>query len=439
VRLGTPDSYGNVLGARQLLNGDWAKQIRSLPIFPTLATVISLLGAIDAMHVVRFLAPIIGLLLVLSVGYGIHRLTRHHAGALAGMFSLGAYTYTSNLQTTNIPEKIGKFYSDWWLQWLFTVTDSLNSSLIQQWAGGNLEIGAMFLMLGLGRTWDVSRGKYRRVAWVDAFCCWTIVAIASPNLLMISVAGGILLWVDGRLALSVCAIAWMILALLFAIPENPLTLDRSFLLTLPVGLSLLVGLFMIFASYCFYPLLRKSSQTVCIVLFFAIAVNFLLPISPKISYLEYDMSARKTLELRMQFPLKSWMVVAPIEQLAASYGAGWYEDLGLFVEKYAAKVEKDNFQFPYAVEHLFILVEKRPFRSSQTDASGLPYSVLSDHTYHYYRSSTGRASLQFQALNLCENYRRHHNQDVSIYYEDDSLRFYHFQLHKKLQTQVGSP
>ncbi|AFZ03363.1 hypothetical protein Cal6303_4460 [Calothrix sp. PCC 6303] len=438
VRLGTADGYGNVLVTRQLLNGDWAKQIRSLPIFSTLATVISLLGAIDAMHVVRFLAPIIGLLLVLSVGYGIHKLSRHDAGALAGMFSLGAYLYTSNLQTANIPDNTRKLFSDWWWQWLFTITDSLNSSLIQQWAGGNLEIGAMFLMLGLARTWDASRGKHRRVAWVDAFCCWTIVAIASPNLLMIAVAGGILLWVDGKLALSVCAIAWMILASLFAIPENPLILDRSFLLTLPVGLSLLAGLLIIFASYCLYPLLRKSSSIVCIVLFFAIAINFLLPISPKISHLEYDMSARKTLELRMQFPLKSWMVVAPIEQLAASYGAGWYEDLGLFVEKYADKVEKDNFKFPYAVEHLFILVEKRPFVSSKTDISGLPYSVLSDHTYHYYRSSTGRASLQFQALNLCENYRRHHNQDVSIYYEDDNLRFYHFQLDKKLKHQVGT-
>jgi hypothetical protein len=389
------------------------------------------------MHVVRFLAPIIGLLLVLSVGYGIQKLTRHHAGALAGMFSLGAYIYTSNLQTVKIPDNIGKLFSNWWLQWLFTVTDSLNSSLIQQWSGGDLEIGAMFLILGLGRTWDASRGKHRRVAWVDAFCCWTIVAIASPNLLIVGLAGGILLWVNGRLALTVCAIAWLMLALLVAIPQNPLALDRSFLLTLPVGLSLLAGLLLIFASYCLSPLLRRWSQTVCFILFLAIAINFLLPLSPKVSYLEYDMSARKTLELRMQFPLKSWLIVAPIEQLAASYGAGWYEDLGLFVEKYSSKVENNDFQFPYAIEHLFILVEKRPFVSSQAENSGLPYSVLSDHTYHYYRSSTGRTSLQFQALNLCENYRQHHNQDVSIYYEDENLRFYHVQLHEKNQRSTA--
>ena len=42
-----------------------------------------------------------------------------------------------------------------------------------------------------------------------------------------------------------------------------------------------------------------------------------------------------------------------------------------------------------------------------------------------YRSSAGRASVEFQTFDLCESYRRSHA-DASIYYEDETLRVYRF-------------
>jgi hypothetical protein len=174
------------------------------------------------------------------------------------------------------------------------------------------------------------------------------------------------------------------------------------------------------------------SEIICLILVFAIAINFLLPIPGKLSYLEYEMAARKTLELRVRFPIKRWVIVAPVEQLAESYGAGWYEDLGLFVEKYASKVSNPDFNFRYSVPNLFILVEKRPLVSGLSESQMLPYSVLSDPTYSHYRSSAGRASLEFTALQMCETYRHLHEKDVAIYYEDQDLRIYQVQLPEDL-------
>ena len=61
------------------------------------------------------------------------------------------------------------------------------------------------------------------------------------------------------------------------------------------------------------------------------------------------------------------------------------------------------------------------------EPSTLPNSILTDRTYRYYRSSAGRASLEFEALQMCETYRLNHP-DSEIYYEDLELRIYHFMV-----------
>ncbi len=139
------------------------------------------------------------------------------------------------------------------------------------------------------------------------------------------------------------------------------------------------------------------------------------------------MAARKSLELRHLFPRQSWTLAAPVEQLAEIYGSGWYEDLALFVEKYAASASKPEFNFPVSGKHLFIFVEKIPFVTFPHEPSVLPNSILGDRTYRYYRSSAGRASLEFEALQMCEAYRHNHPHS-EIYYENKELRIYHFEV-----------
>lgn len=425
LRFTNPDSYSLLLTTRQILAGDGNAQMQSFPAFSALAAVLSLLGAIDAMQVIRFLSPLLGCLLVLSVGYTIGVIAPSRIAVMGAMYSLGAYVFTSHIEIPN-------FAPNWVQQWLTTVTGGLNTSLIRQWAGGDLEIGVMCLVLGLGRAWEASRTKHRRIALIDTVCCLMIVAIIQPQLLILALCGGISFIGGGRFALTVVSIIWIVLALFLALPENAWGSTNTFLVTLPVGLSWLWGLLLTLTSWLLSLILGLWSEIVSLILMLAIAINFLLPLPPKISYLEYDMAARKTLELRIRFPLKRWLIVAPIEQLAESYGAGWYEDMGLFVEKYSSLVSKPNFHFRYSVPNLFIFVEKRPLVTGLGESQSLPYSVLSDPTYRYYRSSAGRASLQFTMLQMCETYRHLHEKDVAIYYEDQDLRIYQVQLPEEL-------
>lgn len=413
LRLGHPDSYRSLLESRQILAGTWP-QVNYLPVFSALVAFLSLLGSIDAMQVVRFLGPILGLLLALSVGYSVRALTCNGPAAIVATFSLGAYLFTSDIE---IPSAI----PSWYAQLFRTITDSLNSSLIRQWTGKELEIGAIFLLLALGCCCD----RNSKTAAIDTICCLTIVAMTAPILIILALIAAIGLIGGRRFGLTLVSMSWLSLAVLAAIPQTPFSWTQSFLLTLPVGLSLLVGLLFLIPISLLRLINDRWAESVCVVLFFVVSINFFLPLSTQPTYLEYEIAARKTLEIRNLFPAKSWTIVAPVEQLAESYGAGWYEDLGLFVEKYSAKIDKPGFKFPYYSPHLFVYVEKQPFVTLSQENKIVPYWLFADPTYRYYRSASGRASLQFEASKMCETYRRNHN-NVSIYYEDDRLRIYHF-------------
>jgi hypothetical protein len=52
------------------------------------------------------------------------------------------------------------------------------------------------------------------------------------------------------------------------------------------------------------------------------------------------------------------------------------------------------------------------------------FSILTDPTYHNYRSPAGRSSLEMAAMKLCERYTRLH--PGRIFYEDDNVRIYQF-------------
>jgi hypothetical protein len=419
LRFGEPDNYRTLLATRQILAGE-QPQTNYFPVMPALAAVISLLGAIDAMHVIRFLGPILGILLVLSAGYNVQTLTKNGSAALVTMFCLGVYLFSWHW---DIPSEL----PNWLQQWLRIVTEHLNSSLTRQWAGNELEIGSIFLLLAIACGSRAGGGKQRQSVWIDTVCCIAIVAMTAPILLILVLVGGIGLIGGRALAVALVAISWVLLGLLVAMHQEPFHWGQSFLLTLPIGLSLLWGLLFIFIAWLFRLVLGRWSETVCFMIIFAVSINFLLPLSAKVSYLEYEMAARKTLELRHRFPLKSWAIAAPVEQFAQSYGAGWYEDLALFVEKYAKDAGKANFQFPFSVPHLFIFGEKKPFIRTVPESQDIPYSLLSDPTYAHYRSAVGRASLQYQTLQMCEAYRRTHA-NASIYYEDEELRIYQVQL-----------
>lgn len=423
MRFANAESYQNLLLTRQIIQGD-RLQISSnfpIPVLATIAAFLSLLGSIDAIYIVRFLSPCLGIILIFSLGYCLHSLSKNGAAALVGMFSLSAYLFIT------LPEKLPGEISDYFQAILSNINYNLNTFLVRQWSFTNLEIGIIFLLLTLGLYRDFYRNQTypKFIPLINIIFALAIITITAPILLIIALVGILGIIVNDKLGLSLVTIIWLLLASLAAIPENPFTWNQIFLLTMPIALSLLTGIIFINLAKILGGILGKRSPIICLIVFFAISVNFLLPLNPKIQYLEYEITARKTLEIRRIFPIKTWTIVAPVEQLSQIYGAAWYEDLGIFVEKYAPKVSKSDFTFPIDTPHLFIFIEKRPFVTFSSEAIGLPYTTLSDITYQNYRSSAGRAKLQFEALNMCEAYRRNYP-NVSIYYEDENIRIYHF-------------
>ena len=106
-----------------------------------------------------------------------------------------------------------------------------------------------------------------------------------------------------------------------------------------------------------------------------------------------------------------------------TFGFGGYEDLAGFVQKYQHQVNDPDFEFKDAPEDYLIYVEKVPFQMFATEPAMLSFATLTDSTYRNYRSPAGRASLESDAMQLCESYRASHS-NAAIYYEDDQLRIY---------------
>lgn len=186
------------------------------------------------MQVFRFLQPLFGFLLVLSVGYSLQTLTQKNIVAWVGMFSLGAYLFTWS------PE-ISQQLPLWYQQVLGTLIGSLNFSLVRQWATGDEEIAAMFLVLSLACFTKVYIRKLRPTAVLDTCCCLAMVAMAAPVLLILALIGIVGVMGGRILGLAAVAISWLLLALLFAFSPEKFDFLRVFLITLPVGLSLLIA------------------------------------------------------------------------------------------------------------------------------------------------------------------------------------------------------
>ncbi|MGL6337822.1 MAG: hypothetical protein ACRC80_01630, partial [Waterburya sp.] len=152
LRFSHSDRYAVLLTTRQILLGNYP-ETNSLPVFSALAAGVSLLSSIDAMQAIRFLSPIIGMIMVFSVGYLMRVLTNAYS-ALVAMFACGVYIFTWEVSlNTELPS------------WLTTVINSLNNSLVRQWTGNELELGVIFFLLGLGYYFSANSQHRQTVAF----------------------------------------------------------------------------------------------------------------------------------------------------------------------------------------------------------------------------------------------------------------------------------
>ncbi len=423
-RFSHPDTYEQLLLTQKILARDLLPVDR-IPIFPSLAAFLTAVSGVHPLHVVHLLGAIVGMLLVLSVGYTLRCLTNNGAATLATTYSLGAYLFTWQLPiSSQLPLGIQ--------QCLHVLKDTLDRGLIRSWAVSEFELGALFAILAIGCSTHLHRAPQRLEALVNTLCCVLLVAAIAPSLLILLLFGSFGMIFGRQMALFTLSMAWTILAVLAAIDlvggasplEHRFPLLTGILTTLPIGMSLLVGLLFMAISTAGRLLLANWSAPVCLTVFIAITLNFCLPALPEIDYLEYDAAARKAVEIGHLFPRHQWTVVAPVEQLSQVYGRGWYEDAAVFTAKYQDLVTTPSFHFPHPTP-LLVFTEKRPFIADKPEYP-VPYSVLIDPTYRHYRSPSGRTQLAGALLQLCETYRRHHPDLQQIYYENDRLRIYQF-------------
>jgi hypothetical protein len=257
---------------------------------------------------------------------------------------------------------------------------------------------------------------------MDFVCCLLLTGMVSPLFLLLLVfTGGILLLrpIAGLIVFSVASYgsaAYAILASRLALPEQVAA-------TLPIAGVLLAGSVLALVEARLYTYLGHKTQRLLLVAGFFAALIWLRPQKLSGRYLEYEAATHATQAIADSFPRQTWLVVAPVEQLAETVGLGAYEDLAEFVDKYQGRVSSPEFQFQEVQKDLFIYVEKEPFQIFSREPEVVSFAVLSDPTYRHYRSPGGRASLEARALQLCEDYRRTHSQ-ASVFFEDDDLRIY---------------
>jgi hypothetical protein len=415
VRFSHNDTYNYLLITQQILARD-LPQVNYLPLFSSIAAFITALSSIHPLRVINVLSAIFGTLLVLSVGYVMRRLSKNESAALIASYTLGAYLFVWNLP---IADRLPMAFQ----QWFGTIESVLGAGLVRTWAVGDLEIGGMFVLLALGCSTHLVRSQERTEAIVNTLCCIFLVAIVSPSLLLLVLLGGFGTIFGRKMGLFTLSTSWIILGSIAALPNSNLPLLRDILATLPIGLSLYIGMLFVAIASAFRLLLGRWSAPVCLTVFLAISVNFCLPPPAQIAYLEYDIAPRKVLQIDRLFPPHQWTIVAPIEQLSQVYGRGWYQDAAQFTEKYQDRTNEPNFHFPHLMP-LFVFVEKLPFAAEKPEQPVL-YSVLKDPTYRHYRSPSGRTKLAQTMLQLCETYH-HQHPDSRIYYEDANLRIYQF-------------
>ena len=151
----------------------------------------------------------------------------------------------------------------------------------------------------------------------------------------------------------------------------------------------------------------------------------MIPRTTAAHYVEYDAAARQSLEIAGTLPRYRFLIVAPVEQWALTYGRGWHMNLFEFVDTVGAQAGEAGYALPFQVDDVFVFVETRPFAMFEHEPQHVSFPVLTDPVFRHYRSLAGRSSLQFAALQICERLRQTHPAS-SIYYDDGRLRIYRF-------------
>src|SRR6266550_8000891 len=420
LRFDQPEQYSALLRARELM-------LNTHPagrpfVFPAVIATTSLLSSTDPTQVTRFLTPAIGLFVVLATGLLIQVCARVGVASVASIYCLGAAVLPPARSQTGVAisatEKIESVFS-------------VSPATLQ--ARPEFALGLLFLLLALVFLADWHRNSRGWDSLLDFACCLLLTGIVSqPLLVVLMLAAGVLLLrpMAGLFAFAMLGYGLVACATL----STGITIPEEMLTSLPVAAAILVGCILACIEAKLVAIASRRAEAVLLAACLCAAVIWLQPQRSLGRCLEYEAAARATQEIAYRFPRQTWVVAAPVEQLAETFGLGGHEDLAGFVGKYGSQVSSPEFRFQDTREDLFIYVEKKPFQIFPREPETVSFSVLADPTYRNYRSPGGRASLETAAQQLCESYRQYHS-NIDVFFENEVLRIYHIHQQQVLDTK----
>jgi hypothetical protein len=418
------ENYQTLLFTWQILLNE--KTSSGINFLPSVNAALSTLAAVNPLEVVGFSSAILVCLTFLLTAITVWNLTGYKSLGLITFYLLGTnLLYLPKLDRVNINKLPNTL--------LENIISIFYENLSQNIFGGEYLLTLILLLLALNfysffiKEKKENNSQENLQNLIGFLVSLLLLSIKSPVLLLPTFFTILFINILPRLSLLVFSSSLITLLIIFELKK--VGLQSSFLdfgdlkLIFPITVVLFCGVFGQVFIYCLRFLLKDYSELLIATVVVAVTINF-LPKEFKASnqYLEYEISVRKTLEIAKNFPKKQWLIIAPLEELAISYGNGWYEDLDSFVKKYQEKVKEDDFKFLFPLD-TFIFVEKKPFAFFKEEPKYVPFITLRDLSYKNYRSSVGRASLEQQAIMLCETYRGTHK-EVKVYYEDEVLRIY---------------
>jgi hypothetical protein len=139
---------------------------------------------------------------------------------------------------------------------------------------------------------------------------------------------------------------------------------------------------------------------------------------------EYETAARAVSRIAREFPQNTWLVIAPVQELAFTYGRGWHMELSEFVRRYGVgEVSQSGFHFRFPVADTFVFVEKRPLMSRAVGSSLSALGPRFDPAMAPYQLRLSRVSMEFEAASLMVAYRSRHP-EVRVFVEDQNFVVY---------------
>src|ERR1700733_13297560 len=332
------------------------------------------------------------------------------ASAVA-MYCLGSAAFPPAAEPTLVPTSL--------VQKIFELF-ALSSPATTQ-GSSEFELGLVFVLLGLAfvAEWHWTPHKD---SLVDIACSVILTGLISPFLLVLFAMAAVMLLFRPKLA-PVGFILFGFEAAVYARLSPGTSITNDVFMTLPVAAAIAAGWFLAVVITMIRSDLGRRTEPLLLASCLLVAAIWFRPHRLVSQPLEYDSAARQTQDIANKFAAQKWVVVAPVEQFPETLGFGGYEDLADFVSKNRSQAASRDFHFASTAQDLFIYVEKKPFQVFDREPLSVPFAVLTDATYRSYRSPAGRASLESDALQLCESYRQNHS-DMEVYFKDENLQIY---------------